>query len=138
MMAADDPPRTWSEQNVRIVAGTILTVVGIVGYVVMALFVHDPDASNIRGAFLFLIAPAAGVFAAGGVATALSQLGAKADKIDTKATTVVRQTNGHLTQHVETVAKKAALEALEEFEARKSTPAPMRHTRSRKVSDPNG
>lgn len=77
-------------------AGIALIALGIVGYVVLLLFGGTDQAEQARGIFVFLGPIGAGLF----VIDRVDNVGAKAD-------TVIKQTNGLLTKHVEDVADAA-------------------------------
>ena len=80
--------------------GSILAIVAVIAYVVMATL--DSDASTIKD-FISFVSPWVAVLI----------LARKTDNIEAQATRIEHNTNGTLSSHIDTVARRAAELALQ-------------------------
>ena len=80
--------------------GSILAIVAVIAYVVMATL--DSDASTIKD-FVSFVSPWVAVLI----------LARKTDNIEAQATRIENNTNGTLSSHIDSVAKRAAELALQ-------------------------
>lgn len=98
----------------KTLAGVVLLIVGVIGYVALAVLLKgDPDAANVRGSFLFLIAPASALLAVDAVEKTQKETVDRVKRVEA-------QTNGVLSRSVEEVANHAADKAIRKLDERNS------------------
>lgn len=92
-----------SSGNFKTLIGCIILVCGLIGYITLAVLTKgDPDAANIRGSFLFLIAPASALL-----------VGGQIQEVTDRTRTIEQQTNGALHRKMQEISDDSATRAVQ-------------------------